>query len=104
MTELDLDALRTLQRLISRLNTGADLSATLRAVVDGVVEGLGFQVAVVSLVHDDRTVEVVTVAGPEDVSATLLGNVCPLASWEKAFERSHAWGALRFEPHGFEEL
>jgi diguanylate cyclase (GGDEF)-like protein/PAS domain S-box-containing protein len=103
MTELDLDALRTLQRLISRLNTGADLSATLRAVVDGVVEGLGFQVAVVSLVRDDRTVEVVTVAGPEDVSATLLGNVCPLASWEKAFERSHAWGALRFEPHELAE-
>jgi diguanylate cyclase (GGDEF)-like protein/PAS domain S-box-containing protein len=99
MTEVNLDALRNLQRLIGRLNAGADLAATLRAVVDGVVEGLGFGVAVVSLVHDDRTVEVVTVAGPQEVGDTLLGRRTPLDAWEKAFERSHVWGALRFEPH-----
>ncbi|MGH8938598.1 MAG: PAS domain S-box protein, partial [Actinomycetes bacterium] len=99
MTEVDLDALRNLQRLIGRMNTGSDLAATLRAVVDGVVEGLGFGVAVVSLVHDDQTVEVVTVAGPQDVSDTLLGNRVPLAKWEKAFKRSYEWGALCYEPH-----
>jgi diguanylate cyclase (GGDEF)-like protein/PAS domain S-box-containing protein len=99
MTEIDIGALRTLQRLISRLTTGADLAATLRAVVDGVVEGLGFDVAVVSLVHDDRTVEVVTVAGPPDVGDTLLGSKTSLASWERAFARSKVWGALRFESH-----
>lgn len=99
MTEVSLDALRNVQRLIGRLNAGGDLAATLRAVVDGVVEGLGFGVAVVSLVHDDRTVEVVTVAGPQEVSDTLLGSRSPLAAWEKAFERSHPWGALRYEPH-----
>ncbi len=99
MTEIDIGALRTLQRLISRLTTGADLATTLRAVVDGVVEGLGFGVAVVSLVHDDRTVEVVTVAGPPEVGDTLLGSRCPLDSWERAFARSKVWGALRFESH-----
>jgi diguanylate cyclase (GGDEF)-like protein/PAS domain S-box-containing protein len=99
MTEVDLAALRNLQRLIGRINAGADLADTLRAVVDGVVEGLGFGVAVVSLVHDDRTVEVVTVAGPQDVSDTLLGNRIPLDSWERAFKRAQPWGALMFEPH-----
>ncbi len=103
MTEVSLDALRNVQRLIGRLNAGADLAATLRAVVDGVVEGLGFGVAVVSLVHDDRTVEVVTVAGPQEVSDTLLGSRSPLSAWEKAFTRSYAWGALRYEPHELAE-
>lgn len=99
MTQVSLDALRNVQRLIGRLNAGADLAATLRAVVDGVVEGLGFGVAVVNLVHDDGTVEVVSVAGPQEVSDTLLGSRSSLTSWEKAFARSHLWGALRYEPH-----
>jgi diguanylate cyclase (GGDEF)-like protein/PAS domain S-box-containing protein len=104
MTQVNLAALRNVQRLIVRLNAEANLAATLRAVVDGVVEGLGFGVAVVSLVHDDRTVEVVTVAGPQDVSDTLLGKRNPLEKWERAFERSHPWGALRFEPHDLADL
>ena len=99
MREVSLDALRTLQRLIGRLNAGPDLATTLRAVVDGVVEGLSFGVAAVSLVHDDDTVEVVTVAGPQEVSTTILGNRSKLSSWERAFERAHVWGLLRYEPH-----
>lgn len=99
MTGLKLEALRTLQRLIGRLNAGTDLATTLRAVVDGVVEGLGFGVAAVSLVHDDRTVEVVTVAGPQEMSDALLGSRSPLSSWERAFARAEVWGQLRFEPH-----
>ncbi len=98
MTEVRLDALRTLQRLIGRLNAGPDLASTLRAVVDGVVEGLGFSVAAVSLVYDDA-VEVVTAAGPQEVSDTLLGSRSPLESWQRAFDRSEVWGLLRFESH-----
>lgn len=98
MTEVRLDALRTLQRLIGRLNAGPDLDATLRAVVDGVVEGLGFAVAAVSLVYDE-TVEVVTAAGPQEVGDTLLGSRSPLAAWQRAFDRSEVWGLLRFESH-----
>jgi diguanylate cyclase (GGDEF)-like protein/PAS domain S-box-containing protein len=104
VSEVRLDALRTLQRLIGRLNAGPDLPTTLRAVVDGVVEGLGFGVAAVSLVHDDRTVEVVTVAGPADVSATLLGARCSLDLWERAFDRSEVWGLLRYEHHSLADI
>ena len=104
MAHVSIAALRDVQRLIVRLNAGSDLAVTLRAVVDGVVEGLGFEVAVVSLVHDDRTVEAVAVAGPQDVSDTLLGRRTPLDKWERAFARSQAWGALRFEPHEMADL
>lgn len=98
-TGVNLEALRTLQRLIGRLNAGPDLATTLRAVVDGVVEGLGFGVAAVSLVHDDGTVEVVSVAGPPEVGEALLGNRSRLAAWQTVIARSEPWGALRFESH-----
>jgi len=99
MSEVSLPAMRELQRLILRLNAGPDLLSTLRAVVDGVVEGLGFGVAVVNLVQDDGSVEVVTVAGPADVSATLLGSVSDLATWRGEIERAAPLGQLRYLAH-----
>jgi hypothetical protein len=53
-----LSALRNLQRLIARLNRPTDLPGTLQSVGDGVVEGLGFGVAVVNLVRSDGRLEV----------------------------------------------
>ncbi len=99
MSDVSLPAMRELQRLILRLNAGPDLLSTLNAVVDGVVEGLGFQVAVVNLVQDDGTVEVVTVAGPPEVSQTLLGSTSDLATWQYEIDRSTPRGLLRFLPH-----
>jgi GAF domain-containing protein len=99
MSEVSLPAMQELQRLILRLNAGPDLAATLRAVVDGVVEGLGFGVAVVNLVHPDGTAEVVTVAGPPDVSATLLGTSSVVSTWQDEFDRAEQWGALRYLAH-----
>ncbi len=99
MGEVSLSALRNLQQLILRLNTGRDLHATLQAVVDGVVEGLGFQVAVVNLVHDPEFVQVVAVAGSEEATSALLGEVGTVASWERALEVAQVWGGLRFVDH-----
>jgi diguanylate cyclase (GGDEF)-like protein/PAS domain S-box-containing protein len=99
MSEVSLPAMQELQRLILRLNAGPDLATTLRAVVDGVVEGLGFGVAVVNLVHPDGTAEVATVAGPPDVSATLLGTSSELSTWQAELDRSQAWGSLRYLAH-----
>ncbi len=98
MSDVSLPAMRELQRLILRLSAGADLRSTLRAVVDGVVEGLGFTVAVVNLVHDDGTVEVVTVAGPAEVSETLLGTTSDLATWQHEIDRAQPLGQLRYLP------
>jgi diguanylate cyclase (GGDEF)-like protein/PAS domain S-box-containing protein len=100
VSEISLLALRDLQRLILRLTTGPDLHTTLQAVVDGVVEGLGFGVAVVNLVHDRDFVQVVAVAGSEDATATLHGEVGTLADWEAEFAVADHWGALRFVGHG----
>src|SRR5262245_44702143 len=97
MSDVDLPALRQLHRLIGRLGAQLNLAATLQTVVDGVVEGLGFQVAVVNLVHDDGTVEVVSVAGSDEAREALLGESGDLTNWERSLERAEHWGALRFE-------
>jgi diguanylate cyclase (GGDEF)-like protein/PAS domain S-box-containing protein len=97
--DLSLPALRNLQRLILRVNGGRDLATTLQSVVDGVVEGLGFGVAVVNLVHDADFVQVVAVAGSEEATDMLLGQTGTLVSWEKALAVADAWGGLRFVPH-----
>src|SRR4051794_1262911 len=99
MSPLNLSALRDLQRLILRVNAGTDLHTTLQAVVDGVVEGLGFEVAVVNLVHDPDFVQVVAVAGPDEVTAALLGEVGTMQDWDRALEVAEEWGALRFVHH-----
>jgi diguanylate cyclase (GGDEF)-like protein/PAS domain S-box-containing protein len=99
VSDLSLLALRDMQRLILRVNGGRDLATTLQAVVDGVVEGLGFGVAVVNLVHDADFVQVVAVAGSDEATATLLGETGTLAGWEKALSVADEWGGLRFVPH-----
>ena len=98
MSDLSLLAIRDLQRLILRVNGGLDLATTLQAVADGVVEGLGFGVAVVNLVHDADFVQVVAVAGSEEATAT-LGETGTLAGWAKALAAADKWGGLRFVPH-----
>jgi diguanylate cyclase (GGDEF)-like protein/PAS domain S-box-containing protein len=53
---------------------------------------------VVNLVHDDGNVEVVTVAGPPDVSKTLLGTTSHVEIWQEEIDRSQEWGSLRYLP------
>jgi diguanylate cyclase (GGDEF)-like protein/PAS domain S-box-containing protein len=99
VADLSLQAIRDLQRLILRVNGGPDLATTLQAVADGVVEGLGFGVAVVNLIHDADFVQVVAVAGSEEAQAMLLGATGTLAGWTKALAVADEWGGLRFVPH-----
>jgi diguanylate cyclase (GGDEF)-like protein/PAS domain S-box-containing protein len=96
---LRLPALRRLHTLIGRLNADRDLASTLQAVVDGVVEGLGFGVAVVNLVGDDGRVEVVAVCGSDTAKAELLGQSGRLEDWEQALAVARDWGELRFVHH-----
>src|SRR3954453_916959 len=100
VSDVSLPAMRELQRLILRLNAGPDLATTLQTVVDGVVEGLGFGVAVVNLVHDPDFVQVVAVAGSEEATSALLGEAGTLADWEAEFAVADHWGGLRFVGHG----
>jgi len=94
-----MSALRRLYDLIGRLNGGRSLTDVLQAVVDGVVEGLGFGVAVVNLVHADGSFEVVAVAGSEDARNELLGTGSPCGAFDAEFAVAERWGGLRFVPH-----
>jgi diguanylate cyclase (GGDEF)-like protein/PAS domain S-box-containing protein len=94
-----MSALRRLYELIGRLNGGRSLSDVLQSAVDGVVEGLGFGVAVVNLVHADGSFEVVAVAGSDDARAELLGTTSPGGAFDAEFAVAEQWGGLRFVPH-----
>lgn len=94
-----MSGLRRLYGLIGRVNGGRSLPEVLQSVVDGVVEGLGFGVAVVNLVHSDRSFEVVAVAGSDDARAVLLGTCSPSGAFDSEFAVAEAWGGLRFVPH-----
>jgi diguanylate cyclase (GGDEF)-like protein/PAS domain S-box-containing protein len=92
-----LDAYRTLHRTIQLLNTNTarDLAATLQAVVDGVVESVGFHIAAVNLTSDGM-LEVAAIAGPDEVKKELEGQVGSRAAWEELLSSAEAWGTLRY--------
>jgi diguanylate cyclase (GGDEF)-like protein/PAS domain S-box-containing protein len=92
-------AFQHLQDLARRLGTGLDLSATLDAVSQAVVEVLDFEVAVVNLVAADGTLETVAVAGNDDARATLLGGRGARAAWDELIARAESWGGLCFIDH-----
>ena len=77
------EALRRLHALVRSINGDLDLGRTLDAVARGVVEGMGFEVAVINLVRPDGDFHVVTVAGPDEAREALLGQRGPRAEWDR---------------------
>ena len=63
------------------------------------MEGLGFHVAVVNLVHADGSFEVVAVAGSDDARRELLGTSSAAGAFDAEFAVAEHWGGLRFVPH-----
>jgi len=103
MSEQDVGAtwptIRRLYDLTARLNRQQGLAETLQAVVDGVVAGCGFGVAVVNILKDDGVFETVAVAGPDEVRDMLLGRRNPPSMFADEFAVAEEWGALRFVPY-----
>ncbi len=95
----DIAKLRHIQQLVRRINSGLSLQDTLQAVVDGVVEIAGFEVAVLNHLQPDGMLACVAVAGHADARKKLLGNRVPVAEFEDEFALAENWGALRFVPH-----
>ena len=77
------EPLRRLHALVRSLNGDLDLGRTLEAVTNGIVDSLGFQVAVVNLVRPDGDFQVVAVAGSDEARATLLGQRGARADWDR---------------------
>ena len=85
-------SLRRLHGLVQPVDL--DLDRTLAAVCRGVVEGLGFRVAVVNLTLADGDLEVVACAGDADAQAALFGQRGRRVDWDQWMDRCTAVGDL----------
>jgi diguanylate cyclase (GGDEF)-like protein/PAS domain S-box-containing protein len=94
-----LAALRGLHRVLTRVSGERDLDATLQAVVEGVVEAVGFEVAALNCLRADGRFEMRAVAGSQEARLALLGAVSEPEDFEEEFARADHWGTLRFVPH-----
>ncbi|MGD9484763.1 diguanylate cyclase CdgB [Streptomyces sp. TRM70308] len=94
-----LTTLRRLHQSVAQLNTARSLADTLQTVADGVVTGLGFEMAAVNLVRPDGDLVVAAVAGSTGAESMMAGRVGSRASWERRLSLGEAWGELRFVPY-----
>jgi diguanylate cyclase (GGDEF)-like protein/PAS domain S-box-containing protein len=95
--------LRTLHRVIADLNAARSLAGTLQAVVEGAVNGLGFDAAAVNLVRPDGDLVVAAVwervEDGEGHFGGLLGQVGSRESWDRLLAMGEPWGSLLFIGH-----
>ncbi|MEV6395549.1 diguanylate cyclase CdgB [Streptomyces sp. NPDC051907] len=94
-----LATLRQLHQVVAELNTARSLADTLQTVADGVVAGLGYELACVNLVRPDGDLVVAAFAGSAAAEALITGRVGSRPSWERRLSMGEAWGELRFIPH-----
>ncbi|WP_043673436.1 diguanylate cyclase CdgB [Streptomyces xylophagus] len=94
-----LATLRQLHTVMADMNTARSLADTLQTVADGVVNGLGYELACVNLVRPDGDLVVAAFAGNSAAEALITGRVGSRASWERRLGMGEDWGDLRFIPH-----
>ncbi|MCK1795303.1 diguanylate cyclase CdgB [Streptomyces sp. XM4193] len=94
-----LATLRQLHQSVAQLNSARSLADTLQAVADGVVSGLGFELAAVNLVRQDGDLVVAAISGSQAAEAMMAGRVGSRASWERRLSMGEVWGELRFIPY-----
>lgn len=94
-----LATLRQLHQVVAELNTARSLADTLQTVVDGIVVGLGYELACVNLVRPDGDLVVAAFAGDPAAEALITGRVGSRASWERRLTMGEDWDGLRFIPH-----
>ncbi|MER7203549.1 sensor domain-containing diguanylate cyclase [Streptomyces sp. CB01635] len=94
-----LATLRQLHQVMADMNTARSLADTLQTVSDGVVNGLGFELACVNLVRPDGDLVVAAFSGDSSAEALITGRVGSRASWDRRLSMGEAWGDLRFIPH-----
>jgi signal transduction histidine kinase len=92
-------ALRGLHDLMTRVNAVPDLAELLRTACQGVVDVLGFQLAVINCLDAHGYLECLAVAGDESAVAAMMGRRAPAAEILDEMAIADEWGALRFLPH-----
>ncbi len=87
---------RFLVDVARRVGGSLELKRTLDQVVAAVVDLLGFQVAVLNLATVDGTLEVVSVAGPQETREQLLGSKLGMEGWLRLLAAGRLVGSLCF--------
>ncbi|MEU8702073.1 diguanylate cyclase CdgB [Streptomyces sp. NPDC048680] len=94
-----LATMRQLHQAVADLNTARSLADTLQTVADGIVAGLGYELACVNLVRPDGDLVVAAFAGNSAAEALITGRVGSRTSWERRLAMGEPWDGLRFIPH-----
>jgi diguanylate cyclase (GGDEF)-like protein/PAS domain S-box-containing protein len=94
-----LASLRRLHQVMADMNKARSLADTLQAVADGVIGGLGYELACVNLVQPEGNLVVAAFAGNPAAEALITGRVGSRESWDRRLMMGEAWGDLRFIPH-----
>ncbi len=94
-----LATLRRLHQVMADMNTARSLADTLQTVADGVVTGLGYELACVNLVRADGDLVVAAFAGNPAAESLITGRVGSRESWERRLSMGEQWGDLVFIPH-----
>ncbi|MYR64044.1 diguanylate cyclase [Streptomyces sp. SID625] len=94
-----LATLRQLHQVMADMNTARSLADTLQTVADGVVTGLGYELACVNLVRPDGDLVVAAFSGNPAAEALITGRVGSRASWERRLTMGESWGDLVFIPY-----
>src|SRR5689334_6293229 len=94
-----LATLRQLHQVMADMNRARSLADTLQTVADGVVNGLGYELACVNLVRPDGDLVVAAFAGNAAAEALITGRVGSRDSWERRLTMGEHWGDLVFIPH-----
>ncbi|MBY8339953.1 diguanylate cyclase CdgB [Streptomyces spinosirectus] len=94
-----LATLRQLHQVMADMNTARSLADTLQTVAEGVVNGLGYELAAVNLVRPDGDLVVAAFAGNAAAEALITGRVGPRPSWDRRLGMGEQWGDLVFIPH-----
>ncbi|MEU0596668.1 diguanylate cyclase CdgB [Streptomyces sp. NPDC006393] len=94
-----LATLRQLHQVMADMNTARSLADTLQTVADGVVTGLGYELACVNLVRPDGDLVVAAFSGNSAAEALITGRVGSRASWDRRLAMGEQWGDLVFISH-----
>ncbi|MFD5064872.1 diguanylate cyclase CdgB [Streptomyces sp. NPDC058394] len=94
-----LATMRQLHQAVADLNTARSLADTLQTVADGIVAGLGYELACVNLVRPDGDLVVAAFAGNSAAEALITGRVGSRTSWDRRLAMGECWDGLRFIPH-----
>jgi diguanylate cyclase (GGDEF)-like protein len=94
-----LHALRLLNSVSKRVHASLDLTETLDAVAQGVVEAAGFGLAVVNLAEPDGGFVTVAAAGSERLRREMIGVRGSAESYRELVSRAVRWDGLYFVDH-----